>query len=354
MRKRFTMKRTSITLLALTLFCCLGPRLFAEPPAPEAALDGARLYEHVRSASLEILVHGRLDGSGWFASEDGLVVTAAHVVWNRVDKSEGSLEVMSPTLGRLDAQVLCVDRGHDLALLRAKVGEHKAPYLNVAHDMPAPLDDAFLFGMANFRHDVLIRGSVARAATTFEYFDKEQSYVEMYHVSAPSPPGTSGGCWVDRRGRVIGNQSGFVTLDRVGVGIALVAPPGAIRRLVAERTGAKTPTLGCGLEELGSQSVGYIARFPARTSGLAPVLLVPGGPADKAKLGDTTLITAIDGHAVARRDDLLSHIVARKPGETVKLTALAPDGGKSREIEVTLGMLEELTAPPATVPATQP
>jgi S1-C subfamily serine protease len=349
------MRRASIVLLTLALLCGSAPWAAAEPAAPEVALDGARLYEHVKSAAVEILVHGRLDGSGWFASEDGLVVTAAHVVWKRVEKGEGNLEVMSPTLGRLDAQVLCVDRGHDLALLRARVGDQKAPFLNVARAMPEPLEDAFLFGMANFRHDVLIRGSVARAGTTFEYFDKEASYVEMYHVSAPSPPGTSGGCWVDRRGRVVGNQSGFVTLDRVGVGIALVAPPTAIRRLVEERTGARTPTLGCGLEELGSQSVGYIARFPPRTSGLAPVLLVPGGPADKAKLGDTTLIVAIDGHPVARRDDLLSRLVAHKPGDSVTLKVLAPDGGKTHDIEIALGMLEEPPAPPTTVPAaTQP
>jgi serine protease DegQ len=349
------MRQISIAFLTFALLCGSGARAGAEPAAPQPALDGARLYEHVRSASVEILVRGRLDGSGWFASEDGLVVTAAHVVWRRIEKGDGNLEIMSGALGRLDAEVLCVDRGHDLALLRAKVGSQKSPFLNVAREMPEPLDDAFLFGMANFRHDVLIRGSVARASTTFEYFEKEGSYVEMYHVSAPSPPGTSGGCWVDRRGRVVGNQSGFITLDRVGVGIALVAPPTAIRRLVEERTGAHTPTLGCGLEELGSQSVGYIARFPPRTSGLAPVLLVPDGPAASAKLGDTTLIIAIDGHPVARRDDLLSRITTHKPGDRVTLKVLAPDGGKSRDIEIALGMLEEIPPPPATAPvATQP
>src|SRR5438132_9591073 len=66
------------------LAVCLGSS--ARPDAPALApdehpLDGAALYDHVRAASVEILIAGRQDGSGWFASDDGLVVTAAHVVW---------------------------------------------------------------------------------------------------------------------------------------------------------------------------------------------------------------------------------------------------------------------------------
>src|SRR5258707_706852 len=100
----------------------------------EPALDGTALYDHVRSASVEILIAGRQDGSGWFASDDGLVVTAAHVVWGHVGrKGEGHrVEVISPKLGRLDAEIVAVDRGHDLALLQVNLGDAKPSFLKVA------------------------------------------------------------------------------------------------------------------------------------------------------------------------------------------------------------------------------
>jgi S1-C subfamily serine protease len=312
----------------------------------EPALDGTALYDHVRSTSVEILIAGRQDGSGWFASDDGLVVTAAHVVWGHVGrKGDGHrVEVISPKLGRLDAEIIAVDRGHDLALLQAKVGDAKPTFLQIAEKMPPPATEVFLFGAAYYRHDLLIQGSVARAEPTFEYFAGEGCYVQVYHVSAPSPPGTSGGCWVDRRGQIVGNQSGFITIEHAGAGIALVATPESIKKLVTERKSAQTPSLECGLEELWSQPAGYIARYPHATSGLVAVLLRNDGAAERAGLGDSTLIVGIEGKPVARRDELLAVLIGKRPSEKIILQVLAPDGGSSRDVEITLGMLEKRVA----------
>src|SRR5947209_20475788 len=102
-------------------------------PRDGGRLDGAALYERVRGASVEILVAGRQDGSGWFASDDGLVVTAAHVVWGHVGrKGDGHrVEVMSAKVGRIDAEIVAIDRGHGIALLPAKIGETKPPVLEI-------------------------------------------------------------------------------------------------------------------------------------------------------------------------------------------------------------------------------
>src|SRR5438552_16115785 len=82
----------------------------AAPPRDEGRLDGAALYERVRASSVEILVAGRQDGSGWFASDDGLVVTAGHVGWGHVGRrGEGHrVEVMSGKVGRVDAESVAV------------------------------------------------------------------------------------------------------------------------------------------------------------------------------------------------------------------------------------------------------
>jgi S1-C subfamily serine protease len=343
--------RPSIAAL-FALLCALGlalaaaagrqePDAPAAPPAPAAAEAGAgSVYELARAASVEVLVAGRQEGSGWFADPDGLVVTAAHVV-RQAAAEKLAVEVVWPrTTRRMPAEVVALDRGHDLALLRVARGDQGYPFLRVAARVPPPGEDVFLFGAAYFRHEVLVRGSVARAEPTYEYFAAQKAYAKVYHVSAPSPPGTSGGCWLDADGGVVGNQCGFMTIDGAGAGIAMTATPQAIRRLLDDPRSPAVPTLGCAFEELLSQPAGLIARYPNGAGGLVPVLIAEGGAAARAGLSDQTLITALDGRPVQWRDELLEGLYAKRPGDRVTLRVLGPNGAAARDVEITVEALD--------------
>jgi S1-C subfamily serine protease len=61
-----------------------------------------------------------------------------------------------------------------------------------------------------------------------------------------------------------------------------------------------------------------------------------GSPAEKAGLGRGDVITAVDGTALERDDDLAKVIEAYKPGDKVKLEVLGKDRD-SREVTVNLG-----------------
>ena len=182
---------------------------------------------------------------------------------------------------------------------------------------------------------------MARKAPTFEYLANQKSYVRVIHISAPSPPGTSGGCWLDANGKVIGNQSAFMSKDGVGLGIALVPPLDAIRRLVRTRSSASTPSAGTAFEELWSQPHALIARFPKGSEGLLPVLPVKDGPARKAGLVGDILITTIDKQTVRDRDTMMTYMRTKKPGDQVVFTVMEPDKFKIRKITVTLTELED-------------
>ncbi|MCA9538998.1 MAG: HAMP domain-containing histidine kinase [Myxococcales bacterium] len=79
-------------LLLLTLL--LAPAAGAGPAAD--------LYARARAATVEIIVDDHLDASGFLIDAAGLVITADHVIAQRYD----TLEVRSPTLGRLPARVI--------------------------------------------------------------------------------------------------------------------------------------------------------------------------------------------------------------------------------------------------------
>ena len=306
--------------------------LLAGGYAAERRVDSGKIYDRAKAASVEVLVSGYLAGSGWFARNDGFIVTAAHVIGEHKD----AIEIVFRAVGRLAARVIAMDRGHDLALLHAERAGTRVPFLAVADRMPDPGEDVYLFAAPMFRHEVMIRGAVGRRSPTFEYIADQGHYIEVYHISAPSPPGTSGGCWLNSKGEVVGSQSAFISKDGVGLGIALVPGPKAIGRLVRTRRSVATPCVGSAFEELWSQPTGFIARFPKGTSGLVPVLPAKGGPAERAGLVGDMVIVAVDGRPVRYRDAVLRAIRAKRPGELVTFSSLLPDGGARREIRVKL------------------
>jgi S1-C subfamily serine protease len=304
---------------------------------PRDLITPAELYDRAERTTVEILVDGRLDGSGWFASADGLVVTAGHVIVGRTDRR---IEILSPVAGRKRAKFVAIDRGHDLALLRVEKNDEPYPFLEVAGEMPAPGEDVWLFAAANFRHKLMLRGSVARRQSTYEYFSNNRQYTNVYHVSAPSPPGTSGGCWLDLRGRVVGNQSAFMTVSGAGAGIAMLSPPKAIAHFVKTRQTVPTTTTQCAFEELWTQPVGYIANYPPGSAGLVPVLIQKDGAAAKAGLSDQMIITAVDDRPVQYVDEMMTYLRGKQPGDSVAFTALKLDGSGEAQLTLTLQSLD--------------
>jgi S1-C subfamily serine protease len=295
------------------------------------------LYERARQASVEVLVAGRLEGSGWLADANGLAVTAAHVVRKHPDR----VEVISPVAGRLPAKVIAVDRGHDLALLELPGREKPYPALEVAEKMPPPTSSIFLYGAVQFRHGLLVRGTVARREAAFEYLFNLKQYIRAYYVVAPTPNGTSGGCWLDRHGRVVGSQSGFMLRNGNLNGIAYVIPPDAVRRLVRTRKSADTPTIGAAVEEIWEQQVDWIKQYPPGTEGIVPVRIHENGPAAKAGIEARSLVvTKIDGKPVRYRDELLHLVRSRRVGDEITLEVLRPDAKSAEKIKLRLGRLE--------------
>ncbi|MEE8452883.1 MAG: S1C family serine protease [Thermoguttaceae bacterium] len=319
-------------ILLLTLFLVAAARIAAgqevdNPPAET-------LYEKAKAASVEILVDDHMGGSGWFADPQGLLFTASHVI----SRPGRRIEVLSPEVGRIDAQVVAVDLGHDLALLRVESREGGYPALKLAECVPPPGERVFLFGAPIFRSAVLLPGTVARDNTVFGYYTER--YVEITHIAATVQGGTSGGPWLSEQGEAIGLQSGTISLKSVPVGIANVIPIEPIRALLKSQRTTATPTMGAAIEETWQQQRDFLDRFAPRTEGLVVRILKSDGPAVRAGLKQWDVITAADDQPVRLSGQLLRIIRAKQPGDSVKLSVLGPDGTGRREVTVRLGKLE--------------
>jgi len=328
-------RRFVVLMMLLAVFTLTGCGALQSGPS-------VSVYERVQRASVEVLVAGRLEGSGWFADPQGYVVTAAHIFAGRPEGQ--SIEIVSPVAGRLPAKIVAVDIGHDLALLHVDgPADARYPWLEVAKRSPQLGEDVFVFGTPMFRHGVVMHGRVARATPSYEYLPGYAEYVYAYTVRGAAPHGSSGGCWVDHRGYVIGNQCGLMIHNNAHTGLAFVIPPQPIARLLAERTDAVTPTLNLAVEELWEQSADYIARFGPGAEGLVPAVVK--GVAAEAKLSRDMIITAIDGQPVRYRDELLRTIRQRSPGDTVTLTVAPIDNAEAKK-EIQVKVAQRHLAPP--------
>jgi len=195
----------------------------------------------------------------------------------------------------------------------------------------------FLYGAPEFRHQVLLAGRLARARPTFEFYPDEQAYVRVYHVSGPSPPGTSGGAWVDEQGRLLGIQSARM-VDNGPQGIAYLSPLDGIRGFLDNPRDRKTATLGVGFIELWELSE-QVARFPPGSRGLIAHVLRTDSPMHSAGLREQDLVMEVDGEPVEYRDDLLRRVRAHQPGELMRFKVMSP-GEAPRKIRVRLKRLK--------------
>ena len=72
------------------------------------------IYQEARQASVDLLVEGHHAGTGCFIDQQGLIISALHILARPGRK----VEALSPTLGRMPVETVAVDMGHDLVLLR--------------------------------------------------------------------------------------------------------------------------------------------------------------------------------------------------------------------------------------------
>jgi serine protease Do len=318
----------------------------ASPAAPMSASATERIYQRCQAACVEVLVNGRHSGSGWFARTDGLVVTAAHLF----ERRNADVEVVSPGLGRLACSLRAVDRGHDVAVLKTKALAGDCPVL-VFSSAPLRVGDEILqFGAPLFRAGVLQPGRVAQPDTSFEFYPDRKGYVEVLHVSGMMQGGTSGGPWLDRTGKVVGLQSGLMSLEGKPIGIAFVVPAAPIRALLDTLADAATPEAGFWVDQLWERDVEFLKKFPAGAEGLVVSGVRQDGPAAKAGVQPGDVVISAEGRKVTRIKALLEIIGGKRPGDQLRLTLLRAGAAEPLQRTLALDRAEADIAPPASNP----
>jgi len=299
-------------------------------PAAEKATG---LYRRAVESSVEILVNGRLAGTGSMVDANGTVLTACHVI-----RTGERYEARSSSIERAPLKLIVTDRSHDIALLRFPKREKPYPFLPLAKSIPAEGRPVHLLGTPIFRHRLLLTGFVARREPLFEWYDG--CFMEGFSLTGVVAGGTSGGAWVNGKGEIIGVQVAAMTVGDAPKGVVTSAPLKAIRKLCAERKTVVVPTMQAAVEELWAQGPEFIDNAPANAKGLVFRQVDAKGVAGEAGIKNGDLLLKMGKQSYETVTGFVRALRRRKPGGKIRLVVSNPRGEERREVQFPLAELK--------------
>jgi S1-C subfamily serine protease len=272
-------------------------------------------------------------GSGVALTDDGFILTSAHVVADRRGTGRAAFtdgrELQFSVVGRDPLSDLAVVRTENGNLTPAELGdadELRVGQLVVALGNPHGFEGSVTAGVVS----ALGRALPARARQGVRIIDN------VIQTDAALNPGSSGGALADGRARVVGINTAVA-----GIGLGLAVPinaatrkivgslinEGRVRRAYLGIAGGPRPLPPRARQVFGVET------------GVEVVEVVPGSPADRAGVRTEDLLVEVDGTPVASAADLQRMMVAEMIGRPVSAKALR----RGREVELEI-VPDELNA----------
>jgi serine protease Do len=268
----------------------------------------------------------RGQGSGFIISEDGLILTNAHVVREAKD-----VTVKLGDRREFPAKVLGTDPVTDVAVLRIQA--KGLPVVRLGDPKQLGVGDPVLAIGAPFGFEQTATQGIVSAKGRSLPGD---AVVPFIQTDAAVNPGNSGGPLFSGSGEVVGINAQIYSHTGGYQGLAFAIPIDValkVKDQIVATGKASHGRLGVTVQDMNqglAESFGL-----TRPDGALVAQVAPGSAAAAAGLKPGDVITHVDGDALTRSGSLSSVIGMSRPGETVKLSIWRDH--KALEIEAKLG-----------------
>ena len=271
---------------------------------------------------------GMAQGSGFFISKDGFVVTNNHVVENATDVE------LTLNDGRIvPATVVGTDKKTDLALLKAKTGDN---YPFVPWDTQLPRVGDWVIAVGN---PFGLGGTVTAGIVSARGRDIGSGpYDDFLQIDAPVNRGNSGGPTFNTEGEVVGVNTAIFSPSGGSVGIGFAIPAEVAKDVIAalKNNGAVARGwLGIQIQPVSTDIADSLGLKD--TKGALVAEPQKGSPAADAGIKSGDVVTAVNGDAIDGPRELSRKIAAMGPDKKVDLTIFRD--GKDQTLNVVLGRL---------------
>lgn len=318
-------------------------QIFATPGVPRQDLSPTDLVQTVGPGVVSVLVQIPAEigssstapmnvgtGTGFIITDDGYVITNAHVV----DGGE-SFSVVLEDGSEREAELVGQDIVTDLALLQI---DGPVPAVVPLGDSAAlqPGQRVLAIGspLGTFTNTVTrgIVSAVDRDIPGFGY------YANLIQHDAALNPGNSGGPLFNLSGEVIGVNTLGIPQDRQGnptQGLYFAIPSNTVKDVAASLIANGRviyPYVGVRYVPISGEA---IAQFDLRVdSGIVVLGVEPGSPAEGADLRAGDVILAVDDRAIEPGTTFIEALSQFEPGDTITVTFAR--GSREQTVELTL------------------
>lgn len=277
-------------------------------------------------------------GSGFFVSEDGLIVTNKHVV----DNETFEYSVVTSEGESFPATVIAKDAIYDVAILKIDVAN--APFLEFGNSDEIALGESVIAignALAEFSNSITkgVVSGLSRSVVAHGQVGQTEFLENVIQTDAGINPGNSGGPLLSLSGKVIGVNVA-VAVDSENIGFAL--PANLVQRIVQsvkEEGRIVRPYIGVRyviLNEQVAEGENLSVKEGALIVSGAPnqPAIVPNSPAEKAGLMAGDVILEFNGKKLSERMSLLQVTREADVGDTVELIILRD--GQEQSVILTL------------------
>ncbi len=235
--------------------------------APSEAELLKRIVASVVTVQVDRVRGNKTDGSGFFISSDGLILTNAHVVTGAVSAS-GTLA----NGAQESAQPVGVDRGQDIAELQlALAGSTPPPPLQLSQQQVVLGEDVYVIGNPlGALPGTVTKGRVSGLGRDLNL--RGTSYHDLIQLDVSVSPGNSGGPVIDTRGMVVG----MLTLGTAATNQALAIPASALNAFRSVWKGTPTHAFTFPLVTDGANQL-LLSQTDLQAFSVTPSKLVGGG-----------------------------------------------------------------------------
>jgi serine protease Do len=269
-------------------------------------------------------------GSGFVISQDGYVLTNAHVV-------EGADEITVKFTDKREfkAKVIGADRRTDIALI--KIDATGLPAVRFGDPSKLKVGEWVVaigspFGFEN----TVTAGIVSAKGRSLP----QENFVPFIQTDVAINPGNSGGPLFNMRGEVIGINSQIYSRTGGFMGLSFAIPADValdVQKQLKEKGRVARGRIGVQIQEVTRDLASSFGLDRAR--GALVNSVEKGSPAEKAGVEATDIIVGFDGKQVEGSTDLPRIVGSTRPGSVVPVEVWRK--GATKKVTITVGELQE-------------
>lgn len=303
------------------------------PEYTDGGYDTTEIFEKVNPSVVSINVYAGTSvspvssGTGIVMTEDGYIITNAHVV-----DGGSSVNVVFNDESQIRGVIIGADTDTDIAVIKVESTDLTAAEFGDSDGLKIG-ERVVAIGNAGGLSGTCTQGIISGLNRNM---DSSARSLALIQTSAAINPGNSGGPLVNRFGQVIGiTSSKIAATDYEGIGFAIPITNALpiIESLIENGYVTGRAVLGVQVIEL-NESNGPRNGLPSRGAYIASI--TEGSDLANRGVRERDVIVEANGKTINSSNDLLEELEKFAPGDTMNLGIYRPETGKTFYVDVLL------------------